>query len=133
MASLRILIVDDDASIRAVLASLFEDEGYDVQVAADGRQALVAVAEDDFDVLLTDLAMPDLDGRGLLQTLRDQGSTIPIVLMSALPDLAETAQVMGVAASVAKPFDVALLVATIERIVQDARDAPADARDEGVG
>src|SRR5437868_15414870 len=79
MAICDILIVDDDETIRNVLMSLFRDEGYRVQTADNGRQALEVLNHVDCAVLLTDLMMPIMDGRELARILRGQESEIPVV------------------------------------------------------
>ena len=118
MMSLRILIVDDDVTIRTVLADLFHDEGYVVQIAANGRQALAAMAVGVFDVLLTDVAMPVMDGRQLARALRLQQNAVPIVVMTASRSIVETAHAMAAHAYLAKPLEFNLLLTTIERVVQ---------------
>lgn len=69
----RVLIVDDDASIRSMLGFLFEDEGFRVDEAADGSEALVQLAGDAPDVMILDLMMPKVDGHGVLRSRREQG------------------------------------------------------------
>ena len=80
-----ILIVEDEAPIREVLAETLRDEGYAVFVASNGAAALVIVAERRPDLVLTDVMMPGLDGLGLLRRLRADSGTaaIPVVVTSA--------------------------------------------------
>jgi len=118
MAVRHILIIDDDEALRTVLAELFRVEGYVVQVAGNGSQALKAMASDDFDVLLTDVAMPVMDGRELTRTLRDKGIHVPVVAMTAKRSISTVAREMGAAAYVQKPFDVEDLLETVDRVVQ---------------
>jgi CheY-like chemotaxis protein len=78
-----VLVVDDEAAIREVVAALLEDEGYAVRQAADGHEALAEVAKGGVDVVLSDVAMPRLDGLSLARQLRSRGRAVPVVLMSA--------------------------------------------------
>jgi CheY-like chemotaxis protein len=107
-----LLVVDDDEAILFMLRDILEDEGYHVLTAADGRAAFALAVDAQPSLILTDLMMPHLDGRGLLGRLRAKTETarIPVVLLSA----AGQAQVdEGFAAFIAKPFDIDALLTTI--------------------
>ncbi len=101
-----ILVVEDEAPIREVLAEILRDEGYAVLVASNGAVALVVVAERRPDLVLTDAMMPGLDGLGLLRRLRADPRTaaIPVVVTSAAlrPGSAD----LDGAAFLAKPYDL---------------------------
>jgi len=81
----RVLIVDDEPDIANILGELLGEEGLDVRVVHDGRQALAAMAEQPPDLLITDLMMPRMDGHALIRELRGNATFrhIPIVVMSA--------------------------------------------------
>lgn len=83
----RILIAEDDADLRALFAHVLEKQGYDVQQAGDGMQALDALGRERFDLLISDIMMPELDGNALVQRLRAAGNTIPILLITAKGEL----------------------------------------------
>ena len=83
----RILIVEDDADLRALFAHVLEKQGYTVRQAGDGMQALDVLAQERFDLLISDVMMPLLDGNALVQRLRDAGNTMPILLITAKGDL----------------------------------------------
>ncbi len=68
-----VLVVDDDASIRTLLAFVFHDEGYDVAEAADGREALEVLRRSPPALMILDLMMPEVDGVAVLRTRREQG------------------------------------------------------------
>lgn len=78
----RVLIVDDDPEIRRLHARVLTLEGYVVETAEDGADALERLAEEDFDLVLTDKQMPNLDGTGIVLALRSAGSQIPVVMVS---------------------------------------------------
>lgn len=78
----RILVVDDDDDWRAAHAALLRAEGYEVELARDGEQALVTLAFRPFDLLITDWQMPRLDGASLIHWLRATESTLPVVMIT---------------------------------------------------
>ena len=80
----RILIADDEASIREVMAVLLEDEGHMVQTAPDGLVALEMITADLPDLLITDVMMPDLDGWALLAAVRERTLALPVIVISAI-------------------------------------------------
>lgn len=84
----RILVVDDEAAARVALAELLSEEGFDVVRAASGRQALVTVARDRPDVVVSDIRMRDVSGLELVRSLRNRQDTVdlPVILMSAIDD-----------------------------------------------
>jgi CheY-like chemotaxis protein len=95
-----ILIVDDVADARDMLARLLRLDGHDARTAEDGEAALAAVESDPPDLVLLDLTMPDMDGLEVLRRLRDRpggGRSVPVVMFSAVPDprLADEARRLG--------------------------------------
>jgi CheY-like chemotaxis protein len=78
----RILLVDDDPEIRAVLSHLLEDAGYTVETAPDGRAALALITASPPDLLITDLLMPRLTGWSLFARVRRHAPTLPIILIN---------------------------------------------------
>lgn len=89
-----VLVVDDAAFSRRMLRKYVEAEGCQVLEAANGQQALEIVQQHQPDCILTDLLMPDVDGFELLQTLRAQGCTAPIAIITA--DIQNTSRQRGV-------------------------------------
>lgn len=110
-----ILVVDDEQSIRELLVDVLTEEGYDVECASDGREALDAIVRTSPRLMLLDLHMPLMDGRGLIASLRARGIAVPIVLVSAGMDIATHAADVGVVGFIAKPFEVASLLTTVKR------------------
>ena len=80
-----ILVVDDDAPLRCLLAIALEDAGYRVDEAGDGIEALMQVGHCSPDLILTDIQMPRLDGIGLARLLAPHTPPVPLILMSADP------------------------------------------------
>jgi CheY-like chemotaxis protein len=116
-----ILVVDDERDIRSAVAEMLALEGYDVDEAANGADALAAVDRRRPDLILLDMRMPVLDGWGFAAELRRRGSQIPIVVMTAARDAARWADEIAATASLAKPFGFDDLL----RVVDQARAAPA--------
>ena len=77
----KILVVDDDALVLSILSSLLSESHYDVETAENGKQAL-ATLDDSFDLLLSDLEMPEMDGLELLKSLRKSKNNIPVVILT---------------------------------------------------
>lgn len=113
----RVLVAEDDASIRLTIKYILMDEGYEVVFAEDGREALELARENPPDVMLLDQIMPYLSGREVLRELRDDPSTssIPVVVLTGLSGGAATE--WSGARFIAKPFDPAILINSIKSIV----------------
>ncbi len=116
----RILVVDDDPLIRRTVAELLLDEGYAVDQAGDGAEALGLMRDIAPNAIVLDLMMPVLDGWQFVDRIRGvpEYRDVPIVVMSATHRLHESAErlhAMGVRAVVAKPFDVDALIAIVQR------------------
>src|SRR4051812_21018243 len=103
----RILVVDDEPSARSGLEKLLQQEGYTVNVAADGPSALVIAAESPPDVVVTDLKMPRMDGVALLGKLREQDRDLPVIMVTAFGDVGSAVSAMreGAADYLTKPVD----------------------------
>jgi CheY-like chemotaxis protein len=110
-----VLVVDDDTSTLAGLRALLEEEGYQVEVAAGGEEALSIVTEQAPDVVLLDVCMPEMSGWELQDRLRWGGHTMPVIFMSANHDYRRPA-LRRADGYLPKPFDSDLLVETIERV-----------------
>ena len=116
----RALVVDDDDPIRMLLARIVEHEGFSVQTARDGREAIERIDADAYDVILLDLMMPRVDGYQVLDHLREEHpDLIPCTIVAtAVPerDLRRQA-ISGVFNVHSKPFDIARLVADLHKCV----------------
>jgi DNA-binding response OmpR family regulator len=121
--SKRVLVVDDDDTIRAIVAEVLEFEGYEVAIAANGREALEHVRRGQPDVVVVDLMMPVMNGWEFLEACCKEKlfDGTPVVVMSAHHSLAETGPRLGANACIAKPFDLDVLLGTVERLVRRPR------------
>ncbi len=124
----RILIVDDDDSARSALERLLSGAGYSVETVEDGAAALERAAEVPPDVVVTDLKMPRMDGMELLQRLRTQDRSLPVVMVTSMQDLAAGVAAMRAGAEdyLTKPVDFDALSVVIERALE-RRDVRAEA------
>jgi len=104
----RILVVDDDAVVRMTLGASLELEGFEVVEATCGEAALALAKETTFDLVLSDIRMPGMDGGELLGKLKELRPETPVVLMTAYAhdDVVQDATQKGVFAVLTKPFEV---------------------------
>ena len=111
-----VLLVEDDAPIRLLVAEFLEMVGYRVEGATDGAEALERMRQDRPDAVVLDLQMPVLDGWSLLRTRREtpELAEVPVVVMSALDDASTTVAGLGVQRCLRKPFDLDQLAAALE-------------------
>ncbi|WP_437285396.1 sigma-54-dependent transcriptional regulator [Sorangium sp. So ce406] len=118
--SSRVLVVDDEASARSGLEKLLRQEGYAVDAAADGAEALEVAAERPPDVVVTDLKMPKMDGMALLGRLREQDPSLPVIVVTAFGDVTSAVQAMRAGAEdyLTKPVDFDALLLSIERALE---------------
>jgi CheY-like chemotaxis protein len=107
----RILVVDDEASIRTLVRTVLERAGYEVTTARDGIEAIGLLAQSDYDVGLLDVSMTNLSGLGVVDELRKQNNaTLAHTYLLSAGNLESLAE-LPVRGLIAKPFDIARLVA----------------------
>ena len=114
----RILVVEDDAHLLAMLQSLLVDEGYVVVAAADGQRALHEGLTQHFDVLLLDRGLPGIDGLDVLTRLRAHGVTTPTLVLSAMGNPSDRVEGLDQGAEdyLSKPFDIDELLARLRAL-----------------
>ncbi|MGZ8480857.1 MAG: response regulator transcription factor [Candidatus Limnocylindria bacterium] len=119
----RVLVVEDDDTLRESLAEVLGDEGYEVRCAAHGGEAVEQLAAWEADLILLDLMMPNLDAYGFRAEQRRRGiaSDAKTLVVSAARDLESAATTLGADAWLAKPFSLAQLLALVATLL-----APAD-------
>ena len=119
----RILVVDDDSEMLAVLRRHLEAEGYAVTAIADGRAALDAMKVDEFDLILTDLVMDDVDGLALLREAHRCEPPPRVVLMTAFASLETAIEAIRAGAYdyLTKPFKLGEASLTVQRALEDRR------------
>jgi CheY-like chemotaxis protein len=115
----RVLVIDDDPSVREVVRYLLEDFGYDCETAADGLRGLARFQEGDWDLVVTDLSMPEMSGWEVVEAIRRRSLTMPIVLITGLidPGVMRRAGEQGLPV-VPKPFRSEVLRAAVVEAFQ---------------
>lgn len=125
-----ILVVDDDEAIREFVSLALSDEGYVIQTAQDGADALALADQAQPSLILLDMRMPVMDGWAFVSSYRaapKQGTvgTAPIVIMSAATDASAYAKQVKADAYLAKPFDIDQLIKTVQNFVPPVTAASA--------
>lgn len=119
----RILVIDDDKSVRAAIKTLLEHDGYDVVAAGDGRAGLEALANSAFDLVIVDIFMPGMDGLETIKAFHRRVPDVPIVAISGFmfrdtsapaPDFLAMATKLGAAYALHKPFRPRELIAAVQ-------------------
>jgi CheY-like chemotaxis protein len=111
-----VLVVDDQEVIRDTLQTALDDEGFTVETAANGQEALEILGRWKPCVVLLDLMMPVMDGWAFCAEQRRAGDKTPVVLLSAAGELAKEAKRLCAAGFIAKPFDIDSVISTIEGV-----------------
>jgi len=115
-----ILVVDDELSIREAFYDWLKQDGYEVETAADGLEALAKVKERHYDIMLIDVKMPNMDGITLLKRLKEEDPDTAVVMMTAYGAIQDAVEAMKLGANdyLLKPFELDELSLTIEKLVQ---------------
>jgi len=115
-----ILVVDDDAAIRELMAELLSGQGFTVHQADNGRRAMEAVEREAVDLVITDLIMPEQEGLQTIRQLRQKYPHIRVIATSGYlgADHLQHASVFGACATLRKPFPLDSLLRTVEKVLQ---------------
>jgi len=116
----RILIVDDEKNMRWVLSQALSSDGFEVVEAADGKEALASIAEQEPDIMVLDHRMPPPDGMEVLRRIRNQGVSFPVIMLTAHGNVATAVEAMKAGASeyLTKPFDLEELKLAISKSLE---------------
>jgi len=119
----RILVVDDEARMAGLIRMELEEHAHSVSTAGDGAMALELVGRNDFDLVLTDLRMPGMDGLTLLKAVKEQSPETAVVLMTAYASAQTAVSAMkeGAYDYLIKPFEMDELLIMVERIDSQRR------------
>ena len=123
MASERILIVDDEDGMRRLLGRVLTREGYETSTVGSGAEALRLVANDRFDLVVTDIKMPEMDGLQLLEELKEFEPSLPIIVMTAYGTIENAVQALrfGAYDYIAKPFETDEIKLTVAKALERER------------
>ena len=127
---MRILVVDDDAAVRESLGRALRLEGYDVEMAADGMEALERLQGngDDTDLVVLDVLMPNVDGLEVCRRLRRTGSRLPVLMLTARDEVSDRVAGLDAGADdyVVKPFALVELLARVRALLRRSADEAVD-------
>lgn len=124
----KIIVIDDDTAVTDLLSVLLRTHGFDVRVTNNSVEGLSFIRDDDFDLVVLDLMMPEMDGWEICKEVRSF-SQVPIIVLSALNDPSMVASVLDAGADdyLTKPTPSRILVAHINRITKRNGTAPLSA------
>ena len=121
----RMLIVDDDASIRKTLARILEKQGYLVEAVEKGKQAIEATSQRFFNVAFIDIRLPDMDGTELLERMRETEPKMVKIILTGYPSLKNSIDAVNKGADgyLMKPFDVGKLLAMVKQQLEKQEES----------
>lgn len=120
----RVLVVDDEAVVLRFAASVLKGEGYQVRLASGGAEGLLALEQEDVDLVLLDLQMPEMPGPLFLAEVRASGRDVPVIIMTGHPDSALMAEALihGPLTLLAKPVKPAQLSKAVKAALSAAKE-----------
>lgn len=118
----KILVVEDDKALNALVISYLSENGYETASCYDGTEALALLDNEQFDMIISDVMMPEMDGFALAKKIRERDKRIPILFMTALDDKPskQLGYKLGVDDYVVKPFDCDLLMLRVGALLRRA-------------
>ena len=121
----RILIAEDEAGMASFLEKGLASRGYAVKVVPDGGAATAIASDSDFDLLILDLGLPDVDGLSVLREIRRRGEHLPVLILTARDDISDKIEGLDAGASdyVTKPFKLEELLARVRVQLREGRSA----------
>jgi DNA-binding NtrC family response regulator len=125
-SGVRILIVDDDAGVRQVLRSMLVAAGYTVSLASNGREAMERLHKEGFDLIITDLVMPEQEGIETIKLLRRDYPEVKIIAISGAfgGDYLRIAGFLGAHRTIAKPVRMETVIRTVEEALSSDEPPP---------
>ncbi len=123
-----ILVVEDEKDVLTAVTMALEDGGHKIDTAEDGFEALALVKEHKYDLILTDLRMPRMDGLELVRSLQKWGEAVPVVVLTAYATIDSTARLFkaGIRDLLVKPFDITDLHKVVNRILEEGANPVTD-------
>ncbi|HET6923462.1 MAG TPA: response regulator [Anaeromyxobacteraceae bacterium] len=119
----RVLVADDEPSVRDLLTRVLGNAGHEVAAVESGEAALVKLARERFDLLVVDKNLPGMDGLDVMRLVRDHHPHLRAIMITAFPTAAseEVARGLGVHAYVAKPFGIVTIVSAVDEAIRAGR------------
>ena len=119
----RVLVVDDDPSVRQSVSKVLKDAGYDVVDAADGKQALESFDPNGIDLVILDIGLPIQSGWEIFERITRVNPILPIVMITGQTDQIHVARAAGVSALLEKPLNAPQLLHTIRELLAEPRES----------
>lgn len=118
-----ILVVDDELLIRDLLYDFFNNQGWQIAVAENGKKALELLKGQSFDLVLSDIKMPELDGLSLTARLRETHPDLPVILMTGFPSVESAVEALRAKAEdyIIKPFNINQLFKLIDSKIRSSK------------
>ena len=118
--TIKVLAIDDSRTIRSLVQKVMEEAGFHCALATDGVEGVAAFVEDPPDVVITDINMPNMDGYGVISSIRRGAvkNNVPILVLTteSAPHLKARAREAGATGWIVKPFDDATIVSVVRRV-----------------
>ena len=130
MVPMKVLVVDDERAVRESIRRALELEGYEIELAEDGRQALDRLESDSQpDAVVLDILMPGVDGLEVCRTLRKAGSSVPVLMLTARTQVEDRVEGLDAGADdyLTKPFALEELLARLRALLRRAADGSGEA------
>jgi DNA-binding response OmpR family regulator len=123
MASKRILIVDDEQVVRSLMKDFFSSFDYQVETASNGKEAIWKFSPGEFDCVISDCVMPEMNGLQLLESIRSRDKNVVFFLITGVPDEGwrQDSIHLGADDFIAKPFDICEVMGRMETAIQARR------------
>ncbi|MBI5026861.1 MAG: sigma-54-dependent Fis family transcriptional regulator [Nitrospirae bacterium] len=120
MTKPRILVIDDEAIVRVSCQRALAPEGYDVEATSRGDEALKLLEEENFDIVLTDLKMPDMDGIEVLKKIKESWPQLVVIIITGYGTVSTAVQAIKLGAFdyIEKPFTPDDIIAVVKRAVE---------------
>ena len=119
----RLLIVDDEEKIRKLLSMILSRKGYDVTEAENGRDGLEKLSGQNFDLVISDIKMPEMDGKALILKMKEEGMNVPLIFITAFATVDSAVEMMrqGAVDYITKPFDHTKIEFAVQRALKISR------------
>ena len=126
----KVLVIDDEPGVRDLISEALSLSGINAESAADGLEALSFLRREKFDLLILDINMPKLDGLALLEKLRSEGASVPVLMLSARADKTDINQGLRIGADdyFTNPFSIEELVLRVKAIMRRSKGEVADVK-----
>ena len=120
---MKILVVDDEEGARELFFTILSDEGYDITLANNGEEALARFKSDAYDLVITDIKMPVMDGLQLLQEIRKTGSKTDVIMVTAYGEVESYLKAMslGAAEYINKPIRIKELKRIVHKVLTERK------------